>query len=126
MFPFLRSGDCVITWDTDDINPNDVVIISVPSRTLRLIKRVVAVEGQTVRVVNGRLMVDGVIVEESDRILFQHNYNVSFGPVTLKKGQVYVLGDLRNNAYDSEEMGPIDLKNIKGKVIIKWTPLMIH
>ena len=50
-------------------------------------------------------------------LLFQGNINY-----TIPKGQVFVMGDNRENSSDSRMFGTINVKNITGKVIVRLYP----
>jgi signal peptidase I len=93
-----------------------------------LIKRVIAVGGQTVSCCDARnrLLVDGKGVDEP-YIYFAPAFGsarqASFGPVTVPPGQLWVMGDSRNNSDDSraEGNGPVPLADVIGKArMIVW------
>ncbi|HEX2052683.1 MAG TPA: signal peptidase I [Actinomycetota bacterium] len=86
-----------------------------------LIKRVVAVEGQTVEVKIGSLFVDGKQVDEPYRKDFLPMPN--FGPVTVPPGQVFVMGDNRGESHDSRAFGPVDKDTIVGRAFALIWPL---
>lgn len=88
-----------------------------------LIKRVVAKEGDVVDLKDGKLYVNG---EEETRQTFQGEtyeiYNYIFYPLTVGKGEYFVLGDNRENSLDSRALGPIKEGQIKGKVTYRVLP----
>ena len=84
----------------------------------RMIKRVVAVAGDTVDITKDGLKINGA-EQISQDIYFdttQFKSGVDF-PLTVKEGQVFILGDNRPKASASRIYGCIDLKDIRGKVI---------
>ncbi len=104
------------------------VIGIVPPDQNDLVKRVVAVGGQTVGGCSpeGELMVDGAPLTESylkeDPVSDRDSTNCAFGPVTVPEGNVWVMGDNRDNSADSrfhmgdEYQGTIPDENVIGKV----------
>ena len=85
------------------------------------VKRIIATEGQTINVdaVNHKVYVNGVELNEPYiKELVNYAGNQKF-PLTVPQGQVFVMGDNRNNSLDSRtiEVGTVDVRNIMGKVI---------
>ena len=104
--------------------PGDVVVFIWPKdRTKDFIKRVVAVEGQTVELRSRQLYVDGRPADDPRASYVSRDGPGSrFGPVTVPKDHVFVMGDNRDQSYDSRFWGPVPISDIKGKaLIIYWS-----
>ena len=102
-----KQGDVVI-FKTDDYNPDKA-----------LVKRVIATEGQVVNIDfdNGIVYVDDVPLEE-DYIAELTRVKIDFrGPWTVPEGNVFVMGDNRNQSTDSRDkrIGNVDEKEIIGR-----------
>ena len=119
-----------VSYHFSDVQPGDIVVFSdpqVPSRVL--VKRVIATEGQTVSMSGGVLYIDGVAQSEPYTTgetypLSQTAGNVSISyPYTVPKGEVWVMGDNRENSSDSRYFGPIDSNTIFGKAVLIYWPL---
>jgi signal peptidase I len=103
--------------------PGDVVVFEFsndPTGERDFIKRVIAVPGQTVQVANGTVLIDGVPVEEP-YIAEAPRYDV--GPTLVLPGMVWVLGDNRNNSFDSHSWGMLEQSKIIGRADIVYWPL---
>ncbi len=107
----------------------DVIIFHPPKQTGRaggifddnvFIKRVVATEGDQVQVKNGRLIVNNVARNEP---YINERPNYTLGKFTVPAGHVFVMGDNRNNSYDSHIWGPLPKENIIGRACWKYWPL---
>ena len=121
----LHEGDYLIVLSSSVYkNPKqgDVVVISkdVYKDGEPLVKRVIATEGQTVRIEGGYVYVDDVRLEGEET---NPLYEVDF-PITVPEGHVFVLGDNRDNSKDSRssEIGMIDEREILGKVLVIALP----
>ncbi len=117
-----------------DPKVGDVIIFEYPLNPSKdFIKRVVAVEGQTVEIVAKQLYVDGEPVPlpknaryTDDKIIPADFSNRDFfGPKQVRLGHVFVLGDNRDNSEDSRNWGFLDKNLIKGKAVFtyfSWKP----
>ena len=93
-----------------------------------LIKRVIAVEGQTVDLIDGVVYVDGVALDEpyTDGLpsypLGGAENPISY-PVTVPSGCIWVMGDNRTNSRDSRVIGPISVDDVTSRALfIFWPP----
>jgi signal peptidase I len=86
--------------------------------TQPFVKRVIATGGQTLKIRNGQVYIDGKPIKEPYIVADSSN----FGPVTVPRGMFYGLGDNRPNSRDSRFFGPIPYRAIIGKVILIWWP----
>ncbi len=86
-----------------------------------LIKRVVAVPGDRVRVANGVLRVDGETQEEL-YVKPQLPDGSAYGPERVPEGYVFVMGDNRGNSADSRVFGLLPIENIEGEAFVRFWP----
>lgn len=126
-----EQGDIVIIYAGDAVTLDENRNLEV-NKGLRktLVKRVIAVEGQTVDIdfERGSVYVDSVMLDESYITGLTHMDEGAFTgqyPVTVPKGYVFVLGDNRQVSKDSRssELGFVAVKNITGKVLMRISPL---
>lgn len=85
------------------------------------IKRVVALPGEQVQGRDGRVFVNGQLLDEP--YLPPGMLTSPFGPVTVPPGRLWVMGDNRTNSTDSRGFGTIDADTIVGRAVLKVWPL---
>jgi signal peptidase I len=110
----------------------DIVVLYSPADGRRLLKRVVALPGDTLEVKNHRLTVNGVAatyIRRADGSVHEtldgrtHAVSVSspsgpgafLSPIVLPAGQYFVMGDHRDNSFDSRFFGPVEGSQIVGR-----------
>ena len=85
-----------------------------------LIKRVIGLPGETLQGKNGHIYINSERLVEP--YLPKGTYTSNFGPVTIQPGQLWVMGDNRNNSTDSRSFGPIPESSVVGRAIWKVWP----
>jgi signal peptidase I len=101
----------------------DIVMLYYPLNPDKsFVKRVIAEEGDTVRIVDGRVYVNDVPMRD-DFVLPEYRSHDDFGPTVIPEGYYFVMGDHRNNSSDSRHWGFVPKKYIIGKVQLRWWPL---
>lgn len=99
----------------------DVIVFHYPFDPSKdFIKRVIGLPGDTVQTTSNEVIVDGQVLHEP-----YINEASNFGDKTWKLGpdQFFVMGDNRNNSFDSRSWGPLDKSYIVGKAIVVYWPL---
>jgi signal peptidase I len=115
-----------------DPQPGDIVIFKFPrDPSVNYIKRCVAVGGQTVEIRNKVLYVDGEKVELPETGKFTSGQRAhlasqtprdNFGPHKVQDGHFFMMGDNRDNSYDSRFWGEVPRELIQGKaMVIHWS-----
>jgi len=108
----------------------DIIVFKYPEDPDKdFIKRVIGVPGDTVKIRdkkifinNAQLSVDHGVYSDPRIIPGQMNKRDNFGPVTVPKNSYFVMGDNRDNSYDSRFWGFVSEKSIKGKAfVIYWS-----
>ena len=89
--------------------------------TEEYIKRVIGLPGEQVQGRDGRVYINGQLVEEP--YLPEGTQTSPFGPVTVPDGRLWVMGDNRSNSTDSRGFGTIDATTVVGRAILKVWPL---
>ena len=117
MEPTYTSGQPVLLQKfglPDCLDYNDVVVIRHETLGRNIVKRIVALPGDTVQITEGILYVNGVPQPTPDGFSLMEDAGNAAAPLTLAPGEYFVLGDNRNHSIDSRfaEVGIIPAASI--------------
>lgn len=142
MNPTLSGNDFLVTYNTKNVSRADIIILKTDLKLKpedieglnfidrlkvgeykTLIKRVVAVEGDSLRIENGKVILNGRELEEP--YIAEGGTPGNINIEKIPRDNIFVMGDNRSNSLDSraESLGLINKKYILGKVIIRLYPL---
>lgn len=132
MMPTLLIGDHIwvdkAAYGGHDPRRFDVVVVGSPRDAAQtFVKRVIGLPGETVELRNGVVWIDGSPLDEPQMLLASAgtapaNRNYGRLPVRVESGQYFVLGDNRDQSYDSRYWGPVSRTAILGRVhVIYWS-----
>jgi signal peptidase I len=127
MAPTLEDRDRLIVnkmvYELGDPRPGDIVMLYYPLNPDKMfVKRVIASEGDVVRIVDGRVYVNDLPLHD-DYVPEEFRSHDDWGPKVIDQGYYFVMGDHRNNSSDSRHWGLVPKKYIVGKVKLRFWPL---
>ena len=101
----------------------DIVMLYYPLKPEKsFVKRIIAEEGDQVRIVDGRVFRNEVPLDDAFIPEEYRSYD-TWGPVVVRRGYYFVMGDHRNNSSDSRTWGEVPKKYIIGRVQVRWWPV---
>lgn len=129
----IMTGDNVfseqVSYYFRDIEPGDIVTFKdpeIPSRVL--IKRCIAVGGQTVDIKDGSVYIDGVPLSEGytnglpTQPLARTVDDITY-PYTVPEGYIWLMGDNRTNSQDSRYFGAVPASSVYGRAFMVYWPM---
>jgi signal peptidase I len=124
--PFIRKTLISIS----EPKREDIVVFIYPEdRSKDFIKRVIGVSGDTIEIRNKKIYLNGLPMNDAHGV-YTDDFIIpgsiqprdNFGPITVRPGSIFVMGDNRDQSYDSRFWGFVDLKDVMGKAfIIYWS-----
>ena len=132
MYPALQTDDRgfsnVLALATEGVERGDIVTANMVNeedgKTYSVVKRVIGLPGETIECRDEKVCINGKELDESqylDESFAKEWYNTngyfndSFGPVTLKEDEYFLMGDNRPISMDSRETGPVKKEDILEK-----------
>lgn len=125
MIPTINIGDRILAnklvYRIRTPQRGEIVVFQPPSElgSTPFVKRLIGLPGDTIEVKDGKVYVNGKIFRKG----FTGKMNYNYGPVKVPYKRIFLLGDNRDNSFDSHVWGFVPMKNIIGEgFIIYWPP----
>jgi signal peptidase I len=124
MRPTLAPGEFILVnklaYRLGDMSRGDIIVFHYPQNPAEdYIKRIIGLPGDDVKVQGGKVTVNGLTLNEP-YISAPPNY---LGDWKIPDGQIFVLGDNRNQSSDSHSWGTVPLPLIVGRAIFIYWPI---
>lgn len=130
MYPTLEENDYLIinriAYKIGEPKKGDIIVFGTnllqsDGKTKDLVKRVIAVEGDHIKIKDSNVYVNDQLLDEP---YINDNYTEGDIDMVIPEDMVFAMGDNRENSLDSryEEVGLVQEKDIMGKVIIRLFP----
>jgi signal peptidase I len=130
MFPTLHDNDLLvaskISYKLHAPQRGDIIVFKPPDEASRdFIKRIIALPGERIRIVNGVVYINDQVLREPylpEKWTYNNNWPASGQDQIMGTDEYFVMGDNRNHSSDSRTFGPITLQSILGKAEVRIWP----
>ncbi len=107
-------------FETGEVGRGDVVVFEPPFEAPEpYVKRVIGLPGEVVKIENGKVYVNDALVQEP---YIRTDFSAQ-GSWEIPAGEIFVMGDNRNNSSDSRSWGTVPTDNIIGKALFVYWPM---
>lgn len=110
MYPTLKGKEIMLLNKLGKIDRFDIVVLKIAEEEDNLIKRVIALPGESIEIMDNKIYINGKELE--DKYGMGNTYSID--KITLKDDEYFILGDNRVISMDSREFGPVKKEDIKG------------
>ena len=110
----------ILNRSTKKLNRNDIVVFDHDNS--KLIKRIIALPGETIEYKDGILYINDRKYDDKFAGITENFDLTNFGIQKLPENSYFLLGDNRNNSIDSRIIGPVNIEKINGEVVFSLYP----
>lgn len=118
MYNTLSDNDIVLLYKLSSIKRFDIIVLKESDNNATIIKRVIGMPGDKVKVRNNKIYINNKIIEDE----YAYGETSDYDEITLGDDEYFVLGDNRLISKDSRYFGAIKKSDIKGKAVFRLFP----
>ena len=118
MYNTLNDNDIVLLSKLSSIDRFDIIVLKENDNNATIIKRVIGMPGDKVKIRNNKIYINNKIIEDEDA----YGETSDYDEITLGDDEYFVLGDNRLISKDSRYFGAIKKSDIKGKAVFRLFP----
>lgn len=131
MFPTFENGEYILTnkieYKLDEPKRGEVIVFKSPgNKDIDFIKRIIAIPGDRLKVINGKYYLNDQVLPETflpdGLYTFAGSFLKENTEITIPPGRYFVSGDNRPHSLDSREFGTIPKEDIVGKALLRYWP----
>lgn len=130
MNPTLMDSDIVfvekVSYQRNEPKRNDIVVVTTDAMGTKMqyVKRIIGLPGETIRIKNGKVFIDGKILDEIQDFDLIEDGGMAREKMSLGEDEYFLMGDNRNKSKDSRnvELGIVKKEQMEGKVFVRIYP----